>query len=774
MQRQGTLVPLMQRGCQAGLLHSDGETLDGLVTRGIREKQLGIRGDRATAVRSRSHRTVACTLDEYLLKHGTLLGQQAQRSLKPLHVPGQSELPELDLLRPPFEAQRHVVEATRQALNRQKSVLVIGEMGTGKTIMGMASIHAHAKGRPYRALVFCPGQLLQKWEREIRATIPNASVVQIESWKSLLKFDKSLKPKGPEWFIIARDRAKLGAKWRPAVQVAKHRNDGYLRCPECGRRLVDEKREPLFVGQPGRDGLSGTGLWKHRARCQWVLSDHRSSDGPESGQGDRLIPGCGSPLWQMTGELNRYEPALLIKRRLRNYFEYLVIDECHEEKGADTAQGHAVASLAASCRKVIALPGTLIGGYAEHLRPLLFRLSPGSLVEDGLSWSDAMAFNERYGRIETRITEKSGSYRENDNRMSRGSRATTKSVRPGIMPTLFGKHLIDKCVFLSLNEVARDLPPLSEVCIPVAMDRELAQAYRHDVERPLVEAIKEMMKRRDGRLLGAMLQTLLAYPDSPFAWEPVGYRSGDSFVTVARPPSLAAETIRPKERALIDLIRTEKTERRQVWVYVQFTDQHDVQGRLERLLNDQGLRVGVLRASVPLNRREAWIASHAPKLDAVISHPRLVETGLDLFDKAGGHNFATICFYETGYNLFTLRQASRRSWRIGQTKPCRVVYLYYQGTMQDRALALMGKKLTAAQALEGKFSSEGLVAMAGEDANVEIALARSLVERIDEGDARRFCLPLEGHSHMAITRTPVSEERIVTHRHQPTLFDAPM
>ena len=53
-------------------------------------------------------------------------------------------------------------------------------------------------------------------------------------------------------------------------------------------------------------------------------------------------------------------------------------------------------------------------------------------------------------------------------------------------------------------------------------------------------------------------------------------------------------------------------------------------------------------------------------------------------------------------------------------------------------MALMGKKLTAAQALEGVFTSEGLVALAGEDANVELALARSLVERMDEGDARRM------------------------------------
>jgi hypothetical protein len=116
----------------------------------------------------------------------------------------------------------------------------------------------------------------------------------------------------------------------------------------------------------------------------------------------------------------------------------------------------------------------------------------------------------------------------------------------------------------------------------------------------------------------------------------------------------------------------------------------------------------------------------------------LVETGLDLFDKDGRHNFPTLCFYETGYNLFTLRQAARRSWRIGQDQACRILYFHYAGTMQDRALVLMGKKLTAAQALEGTFSSEGLVAMAGEDANVEIALARSLVQRLDEGDARRL------------------------------------
>jgi hypothetical protein len=55
-----------------------------------------------------------------------------------------------------------------------------------------------------------------------------------------------------------------------------------------------------------------------------------------------------------------------------------------------------------------------------------------------------------------------------------------------------------------------------------------------------------MLRRRDRRLLGAMLQTLLAYPDYPFGWGPVGYTQGDQFVTVATPPNLAEAVIRPQ------------------------------------------------------------------------------------------------------------------------------------------------------------------------------------------------------------------------------------
>ena len=40
-----------------------------------------------------------------------------------------------------------------------------------------------------------------------------------------------------------------------------------------------------------------------------------------------------------------------------------------------------------------------------------------------------------------------------------------------------------------------------------------------------------------------------------------------------------------------------------------------------------------------------------------------------------------------------MRQASRRSWRIGQTEPVQVVFMAYRNTLQADALKLVAQKL---------------------------------------------------------------------------------
>ena len=169
-------------------------------------------------------------------------------------------------------------------------------------------------------------------------------------------------------------------------------------------------------------------------------------------------------------------------------------------------------------------------------------------------------------------------------------------------------------------------------------------------------------------------------------------------------------------------------EGRRCQVFAVYTQKHDVTARLQRILSNEGIHTAVLRASVDTSKREAWYARQVKDgVQVVICHPKLVETGLDLLD------FPTIIFYESGYSLHTLRQASRRSWRIGQRRPVRVKFLCSEGTMQTSCFRLMGKKLLVALTMEGKFAGEGLQSI-DEDDDMLSAMARELVERNGIGD----------------------------------------
>jgi hypothetical protein len=408
------------------------------------------------------------SLDEYLDAYGGHLAKKRRDRLRPLHDPQGEPHPRVkELLRPAFPAQGHVISAAAKLLEKSKTAFLICEMGTGKSLMGIGTVHAHADGKPYRVLVFCPGQLVGKWQREIKETLPDVMTQAITNWKEAVALlDKKDVPTAcGEWYVIVRDRAKLGAKWTPAVVRARRRvkTEGGLKvtrevntCPTCGKAVADEEGLllPLEV------------LERKPTYCRAIVRDPEGK--PRT---------CNAPLWTFTSELRRWAPATFIHKKLKGFFDYLICDEAHEEKSQTSAQANALGSLAAACKRTIALTGTLLGGYSEHVRPLLFRLSPRSVVQEGFDWSDAMKFAERYGRIKTVIREKEGGDGPR-NRQSKGSSSKTRSIEPGILPGLFGNHLLDKAVFLQLEQVATRLPKLQEELVPVAMEGAQAQAYK--------------------------------------------------------------------------------------------------------------------------------------------------------------------------------------------------------------------------------------------------------------------------------------------------------
>ena len=74
-----------------------------------------------------------------------------------------------------------------------------------------------------------------------------------------------------------------------------------------------------------------------------------------------------------------------------------------------------------------------------------------------------------------------------------------------------------------------------------------------------------------------------------------------------------------------------------------------------------------------------------------------------------------------------MRQASRRSWRIGQRADVAVYFFTYRGTLQAEALHLVKQKVRASLLIEGELPADGLAAADGEEEDSLLALARRLV-----------------------------------------------
>jgi hypothetical protein len=190
------------------------------------------------------------------------------------------------------------------------------------------------------------------------------------------------------------------------------------------------------------------------------------------------------------------------------------------------------------------------------------------------------------------------------------------------------------------------------------------------------------------------------------------------------PSNGSKDRLFPKEEWLVKLAQAEQANGRRVLVFCRQTATRDITERLARILGHAGLRADVLKASVGTQVREEWLHRRVGKgmIDVLITNPKLVETGLDLID------FQTTVFYEIEYSVYTMMQASRRTWRIGQTRDVAVHFAVYRDSMEHRAASLVGQKLAAAQMLYGDSVEGALVEQADSGHGFLADLARSVIE----------------------------------------------
>ena len=680
----------------------------------------------------------------------------------------------------------------------------------------------HVSNKYMTNIVMCPGHLVNTWKREIDNRAPRSEAVIIKDFDHLLTIIPKIKGEKRNkhlWLILSKETAKFGYEKRPGAIWREHRKvpgtlteeRGVFCCPECGQPLFYTTSEGR--GRYRREekhylketAFRQPSIKQNNVRCEnavrkwnkqtcswdwvecgcdlWVPSTKETLWDGKKGHEDRWLK-MGKAGWiqrqhvqrvydrilaqekqtnddvtllsTLSDELNgegaqqraprKYPIAKFIRQYLKDYIDYFLADECHELKSKDSLQGESFGDLIYTANHVLALTGTLLNGYASGIYYILFRMFSKKMLREGYEFGNGSEFSKDYG-----VTRQSHWYEMGNNgRLGDSTGSSSIKEMPGISPIVFTKFLLENAAFISLDDIAEALPGYEEIPVPLDMPDDLSVAYTN-----LENAVRQALRSgRTSKILSQAIQLLSVYPDQPYD-QPSIYdpETGD---VLAVPQDISGEN-RIKENALLEIVSRKIEAEEKVLVYYTWTHRTDVAERVPQYLIDNGYNVAVLDNSVKPADRESWIQKKVNDgVQVLFCNPKLVETGLTLLD------FTTIVYYQMGYNLYTMRQASRRSWRINQNHDVQVYFLYYRNTAQEQALSLMATKLQAAMAIEGKFSEEGLNAMSNNE-DILTQIASSVTEGIKNTVDVQVFQKNQIKSHKEI----IEEKNVVAVEHSP-------
>ncbi|GAB4528628.1 MAG: hypothetical protein OHK0046_47720 [Anaerolineae bacterium] len=651
-----------------------------------------------------------------------------------------------------YTAQKHVIGAVLTGLQHRKGVLLIGQMGVGKTIIGSSSamlIGAYTVQRGLTVVV-SPPHLAKKWERELLTVRPDAYVRQVkrhEEFKAIVEH----RTRAPKVAIIKRDMTKLGVGFKPAVIWRK---TGRARWhPDAGRP----------------DGVDGPRVQKFTApycpHCGSMITNEDGS-GPAAAshfEKRRQCDTCRAPLWyehQKPAKSSdykspRYRLDKYIKKMYPDAIDLLIWDEVHEAANADTGNGEAFSRMAALSKRVLAMTGTPFNGRASSMFNLEYAINPR--VRQNYPWGGAYrvlrkprgkervvrwpAHPGHHGRGDAEalwvadmgVREKLMD--ENPNFDPASGKYTDTSTyqrpyqeAPGISPLLVAE-ILDHSVFFSLEDLGKYLPKYEELGWPVPPGGTLGGIY-DDVNQRLQDYLLACRYEGDGTFMGSLLQWAMSWINTPHLKYDVWHRRkanrrrGKMEKIVRTIDALDADQTFPKEDDLIKLVEEEFADNRPVVVFVRDTVKRDLQPRLKKLLeqNVTGAKVFILSNKVEASKREEVINTQIKKgVNVLITNPELVKTGLDLL------HFPTLIFFQITYNLSTMMQAAARAYRLNQThKLCKVIYMFYEGTMEHAAVQLMSRKQRAAKLLVGEIGLTGFDALTEDEGNFEAELMQAI------------------------------------------------
>ena len=724
----------------------DDENVANVLEQGLKEGKISIPG---AAVGCPDGFDGVTSVISYLNTFGVTVAERIRNQFEPLFDPASEPLSEEvlavnDYIQQQagyslYDAQLAVAEAVKRQLDRRNAAFIVAECGSGKTKIGATALGAlhglmtaqHQKGTQKTFnLVMCPSHVTRKWVREIGETLPDAYAMVV---RSITEFDRlyAMYEAGDKnvFAVFSKERARDGYMRYPAVTLKQRLRKSFFACPSCGEPILQERSDDgtkyfdyadhLFFQKENRQNHvcseCGSSLWAPVVPGRnipwtkitdfgWVYKEKSHAYLTQTRNAavlNKLEQIMDDPqgMFPVVGAVRRFPLSTYIKKKYRGRIDGFLCDELHEYNN-NSGQGDAMAELFGVAKQFVGMTATLINGYSSGIFHLLYRVVPALMKKDGKSYRRSGDFDAEYGVVENTFETTDADY--NSNRRTSKRKTKTRQL-PGVSPLVFSRFLLEYTAFLSLSDMGKDLPDYEEIPVPLEMPEDVKAAYK-DAETTLCKILKEDRKAAQ-KLLSAYMNLLTVYPDQPYDQPAIVHPiSGEDLVCPQNAASF--EDILPKEEQVLEIIRAKIAAGERVLVYTSWT-RTDSQQKLLGLLNREGIHTDILTPAISPEKREAWMEQRVNSgLQVLITNPECVKTGLDL------NAFTTLIFYSIGYNLFTLRQASRRSWRINQTAPRVEVYmLYYADTMQAKAMKLMASKLAVAGLIEGYFSEEGLAAM---------------------------------------------------------------
>ena len=599
-----------------------------------------------------------------------------------------------------------------------------------------------------KTVVLVPDHLIHKWKREIERSLRNFNARGFIC-KDIADVDSAFAYAGMSFLILGQQAAKNDAIWRPVtnsrdkkqiVEVATQtpkashpyseeavvnvvRSVTAHYCPTCGYELNED--QVLRVEE-----MKSGSTWRHQEFC-WNCQHALWQEQPFKTKGNNIRYMSGDGFKAIHKALvvpethtarGRRALARYINRKYPNRY-FLIVDEAHQTKGK-TNIGFATQWLTTAARKVLYMTGTLYGGKASSIFNLAYRCFPH--FRNMYAWDGEEDFIDHYG-LRRVISDRKAEYESSTFGYKRlvGGRSNATEV-PGTSP-LMVSMLLTHTAFLYIEDVAPFLPSFNEYKLGVQpVDGDAAwEIYNSTIMGSLRDAAMSQRAKGNLSLLGQWQQAALGYLDCPKEEE---FTDGDEIIAV---PSAAGHNP-VKSETLVDLILAEHAAGRKTMVFFQQVNRRDPMPLIAGLLDELNIRYSILRkhehlsllpggksVKVKHDEREEFVA-RAVKRGAVVlmCSPDLVQTGLDLID------FPNIVYFGIDYNLAKLRQSSRRSWRLGQEHPVKVIFMYWKKSKQQEALVYMATKYRAANLVDGR-SIDGLAAMGGNTSFIEDLVNRA-------------------------------------------------